>query len=151
MKHAFLKGAFALMAASAAANAALIVTPTIVPPGTGNNDSIYNEVIFHLTGWNDTNIPDASTPENGVNGIDGTFTATGGVLSVPAKTTTPTHPFTFYITNVSGGPDAVGTTPSSYANFENETAASRSPNTNTPTSLSAVPGSRRVPLLIRPR
>jgi hypothetical protein len=134
MKKAILFGALALAAASAVANAGIIVASTDTPAGTGGNDSTFDEITFTITGWTGAD----GAPLDGVQGIIGTFSAGGGgVLSVPAKLTAPTHPYTTYITNVLGGLDAVGTTPASYANFENQTAASESSASQTPTSFGA--------------
>jgi len=136
MKKAVLFGALALAAASTTANAALIIYESLIPAGTGGNDSSFDEITCTIGGWTGA---DATTPNNGVTELVGTFTASdGGVLSVPARST---HPFTAYIVNanssIGGGLDAVGSTPASYVNFDSEIAASRSPSSNTPNSLTA--------------
>jgi hypothetical protein len=134
--RAILAGAFALAAASAVSNAAIIVTAT----NAGTVDG-YTDWVFHITGWT---APDATTVggnSDGVTVLDGTFSVSGGgMISAPGTTNSNAG----NKMNNSGTSAGAVTPPDSYVNFDSILASStnpfptfRDPNNTTPNSIEA--------------
>ena len=116
----------ALVASVPAAEAALLITPTLTSTTTFNNGTydVYDFVLTGLTGT-DTQMGPLGQ-DAGIISLQGTFTATGtgAMLAVPGVDTTSSRGYyARFITNASSPPTGYG---NSFANFGAQQAPSRS-------------------------
>jgi hypothetical protein len=125
MKKSLLVSAFALLATAVVSQAAVMVSVT--KTGTSGGDDFYNVNISALTGADANAGTLGQLP--GVISLTGTLSSTAGTLITNGTTAN-------YKTNLTNGGSVVDT----YFNFDTVLSAqtSRTPNTNSPTSLTGV-------------